>query len=332
MKVFIGNKNQYKANLHCHSNLSDGYLTPEELKDLYKGHGYSILAITDHEYLVDHSDLNDEDFLTITAYEAFARDKTAIKPIRAEAHLNLYSKDPHNTTMVCYNENETYVPKELRPFVKYYGERTDDIQGHTVEYVNHIISEAKKHNFFVSYNHPQWSLETILDAEQYKGFDSLEIYNSASYFIGFDESNEQLYDYLISKGYRVGVHAADDNHNRFEFSESFGGFTYILADKLDYNSIITSLENHEYYASTGPQIHFVGIENGEVTVKCSNARSICIANNTRRRKRFIAPDTNGITECKHILDENCTFFRVVVEDFNGQKAYTRAYFKDEWKN
>ena len=40
---------QYKANLHCHSTLSDGHLTPEQLKKLYKDNGYSILSITDHE-------------------------------------------------------------------------------------------------------------------------------------------------------------------------------------------------------------------------------------------------------------------------------------------
>ena len=31
----------YKANLHAHSTLSDGRLTPEELKAAYKAHGYS---------------------------------------------------------------------------------------------------------------------------------------------------------------------------------------------------------------------------------------------------------------------------------------------------
>ena len=34
-------KKQYKANLHCHSVLSDGHCTPEELKAMYKAHGYS---------------------------------------------------------------------------------------------------------------------------------------------------------------------------------------------------------------------------------------------------------------------------------------------------
>ena len=26
----------YKANLHCHTTLSDGHLTPEEVKEIYK--------------------------------------------------------------------------------------------------------------------------------------------------------------------------------------------------------------------------------------------------------------------------------------------------------
>ena len=64
---------QYKANLHCHSNLSDGKLTPQELREAYKKRGYSVLAITDHERPKNHSDLTQEDFLFITGYEAYRR-------------------------------------------------------------------------------------------------------------------------------------------------------------------------------------------------------------------------------------------------------------------
>ena len=41
----------YKANLHCHSTVSDGALTPEELKKAYMAEGYSIIAYTDHNVL-----------------------------------------------------------------------------------------------------------------------------------------------------------------------------------------------------------------------------------------------------------------------------------------
>ena len=44
--------NYYKANLHCHSTVSDGHLSPLELKNLYKSMGYSIIAYTDHRIMV----------------------------------------------------------------------------------------------------------------------------------------------------------------------------------------------------------------------------------------------------------------------------------------
>ena len=55
MYLISPHKKQYKANLHCHSVISDGKRTPEEFKEMYKNHGYSILAITDHETPCCHS-------------------------------------------------------------------------------------------------------------------------------------------------------------------------------------------------------------------------------------------------------------------------------------
>ena len=59
----------YKANLHAHSTISDGTLTPEEMKAAYKAHGYSVLSITDHDLMVPHHDLTDPDFLMLTGFE-----------------------------------------------------------------------------------------------------------------------------------------------------------------------------------------------------------------------------------------------------------------------
>ena len=100
-------KNFYKANMHCHSTLSDGRFTPHELKEYYKSHGYSILAITDHEQVSSHAYLDDEQFLTVTSSEL------AIKEFPAEStlknfnmkvcHLNIYAKEQSNEKTVCYN-------------------------------------------------------------------------------------------------------------------------------------------------------------------------------------------------------------------------------------
>jgi len=88
---------QYKANLHCHSTISDGKKTPEELKEMYKSKGYSILAITDHEAPKKHSYLNDKDFITVTGYEAYIRVKPVYDAYEREIHLNLFARDAENT-------------------------------------------------------------------------------------------------------------------------------------------------------------------------------------------------------------------------------------------
>ena len=61
--------NWYRANFHCHTVHSDGAYTPEKVKEVYKNHGYSIVAYTDHDVLLDHSDLNDDEFLALTSSE-----------------------------------------------------------------------------------------------------------------------------------------------------------------------------------------------------------------------------------------------------------------------
>ena len=59
----------YKANLHCHTTYSDGNLSPEQVKEHYKANGYSVVAFTDHNVLIDHSALNDKDFLALVGLE-----------------------------------------------------------------------------------------------------------------------------------------------------------------------------------------------------------------------------------------------------------------------
>ena len=47
--------NWYRANMHCHTTVSDGHYSPEDIKKAYKDMGYSIVAYTDHELIKDQS-------------------------------------------------------------------------------------------------------------------------------------------------------------------------------------------------------------------------------------------------------------------------------------
>ena len=56
--------NFYKANLHAHTNMSDGLDSPEKVKEIFSSMGYSIVAYTDHDVFVDRSHLCDDNFFS----------------------------------------------------------------------------------------------------------------------------------------------------------------------------------------------------------------------------------------------------------------------------
>ena len=87
----------YKANLHCHTTLSDGRKTPEEIKELYRSHGYSVVAFTDHNILIAHPELADEHFLPLNGFEAELNEsKDCGMQARKTCHLCFVSLDPDN--------------------------------------------------------------------------------------------------------------------------------------------------------------------------------------------------------------------------------------------
>ena len=138
--------NFYKANLHCHTNISDGKLSPRQIKEAYMAHGYSIVAYTDHDVLLDHSDLNDESFLALTSSEYSVNEAVSTFPkifdtetndwVRKKCvHLNIFSKDPHNTFMPATNIDQHWGLKNRFPDTKCDGY----IREYTKEGINEII-------------------------------------------------------------------------------------------------------------------------------------------------------------------------------------------------
>ena len=177
---------QFKANLHCHSTLSDGQLTPTELKDAYRSNGYSILSITDHERPHDHTAMSDPDFLLLTGYEAYIRPDPDCRydPYSRELHLNLFARDPHNTDLICYNDKYVkYVtdPAERAAMHRFGSEET---RQYTADYINRFIETARADGYLVSLNHPVWSMEDFSEVFLYEGFFSMEICNSAPFKAG----------------------------------------------------------------------------------------------------------------------------------------------------
>jgi len=331
MRVLLGTKkNFYKANLHSHTDYSDGKLSVEEAKEAYKAHGYSVVAFTDHEHLIDNSRLNDEDFLTITSCEIAIKEfpgvSTGKKRDMKVTHLNFYSKDPHNIKTPCYASEYDYRINDKNRDLIWTDGHYDRV--YTAEGINEIIKIAKSEGFLVSYNHPTWSLETAVDYLNYDGMYAVEIYNNSCMRRG-DHDDEAAFEAMLRADKKVFCFASDDNHNADSFDsplcDSFGGWCMINSDKLDYASIISSLENGDFYASTGPEIYSITEEDGVVKVKCSPARKIALFARTRRVACVVAPEGETLCEAEFKLAEDDVYFRIKVIDDKAKIAWSQAY-------
>ncbi len=333
----------YKANLHTHTVVSDGRHTPEEIKEIYKAHGYAVVAFTDHDVMVSHEELCDEDFLAITSYEVETNSDApggSFLGVKTY-HLNFYAKDPRETRYVCPNPAYCFsgAPAYAAQQDYYKG---DYVRRYSVEGQNEMIAEAKRLGYLVSYNHPDWSLQHYEDYAGLEGFHALEVYNTGCVVEGYllDKSDHVLDEYL-NMGKRVYPIATDDCHGDHDLC---GGWVRFKAPALTYDAIMTAYERGDFYASWGPELESLVLEDGILKVTCapgsSGASVRCAEVHTGLRWTRIATDESGLNsvefdlnpyihEARRIGYGDRAYFRLVLTDARGDRALTRGYFLDE---
>ena len=321
----------YKACLHTHSTISDGKMSPEEVKERYKSKGYSILALTDHEICLSHPELNDEDFLTLTSYELLVEDGSP--KINAKVyHLNFIAKDPDNRWQFHHPNLRPYIAKYVDQLI-YDG---PEIRTYGLAETNALIAKAKEKGFLAIYNHPVWSMQTTDDYAGLKGLWGAEVYNHASYLIGYEEGTSQCYQEILRAGSQVFPVAADDAHKPQDVG---GGWVMIYAEDLRYDAVIDAMERGDLYASSGPEIRSLTLEGNTVRITCSDAVTVSMVTHGRHAKRVLAAPGEKLNEAAFDLTtwlEKTTedtydkaFFRLLVTDAAGNKAYTRPYRRSE---
>lgn len=323
--LFGAHNNFYKGNMHCHSTMSDGSLTPNELKKEYKEQGYSFLAITDHEHIINHSYLDDDEFITITSAEysikEFPEQSTLVNKRMKVCHLNLYAKKQDNDTTICYNSTLDHFSKgkirenlsKLPEYKRIYG----------AEGINKLIKKANESGFFVCYNHPRWSLENYADYSGYDGLWGVEIFNYSCLREGLYDYDINVFDDFLRDGKMIYASCGDDNHLKVN---QFGAFVMVNAASLTYDNIINALLNGNFYSSMGPEIYEIYTENNKVYIKCSKAKQITVSTSGRRSESRNTQNGEYLTEAVFDIFEDDGYIRLDVIDEFGKRANTQAYF------
>ena len=334
------NGNFYKANLHVHTTISDGRMTPEEVKKVYKENGYSVLAITDHQIMLPHHELDDEDFLTITAIEV-AKNKGSYKYLPS-THFNVYAKDPNAETFPYFNRDGFW--GAIKHTMEYRTEAMLAYEprsfGYGPEELNKVIKECNEQGFLVCFNHPKGSLQNYRDYGGLKGLWGMECFNTGAAREGYEDDMDPIDDLLTEGERRVFPIAADDAHSQIDCC---GGYVMIKAEALEYSKIMEALEVGDFYASTGIEIKELYVEDGILHLETSGADEIVLHTPIRYRKSIKSTDSKPITawECDiSSLISDCrndgeiakdVYFRLDLKTKEGKRAHTRAFFVDQIK-
>lgn len=308
--------NQYKANMHSHSTLSDGKYEVEFLKEEYKKRGYSVFAFSDHVQVHDLRHLDDPEFLTLVSAEMdvppnYDREKESFNCVKC-FHYNVFAREPDNREE----------PVRIRGIYESEGVKAG-------------IEDAKSKNYFVSANHPGWSLFDEKDFGAIEGLDAIEIGNSITATFGGGLSfMHDIYLYMLRNGQRVLPLGGDDNHSFCKplsnpNNDSFKNFTYILSDKLEYKSIINALDNGDAYYSAGPQFLEIEANGDDITVKTTGVRQLSIITENGKAFSARAHKCETVDTLKANVSQGGKFFVAFAVDNKGKPAITRGFFKGE---
>lgn len=262
--------NLYKANLHCHTTVSDGDFSPAQIKDFYKSRGYHAVAFTDHQVCRPHPELNDDAFVALTGIEiAYGiRQSTSI-------HACGIARDP----MTCLDHPNT-IPNDIQQ-------------------LNAGIRLLNERNFITTLNHPRWSGLSPADVAAIEGFTNMEVVNGYEMVLDGYGDASACYEAELRAGRKIRPLATDDNHHQSPSGgpgyEFFRGFTVLKAPALTYSDLITALDTGAFYASTGPMIQNLWLEDGILHLECSPVCGVYVHGSLYRHRASTVTAEDTIT-------------------------------------
>lgn len=286
-----------KGNIHTHSNLSDGMLTPEEVAARYRAAGYDFLSITDH-FLKSYG-------FPMADISALASD--SFTPIfGAELHA------PRTEMSDLWHLVAVGLPQDFAP-------TRDDEDGPA------LARRAHAAGAFVGIAHPAWyqlSMEdalTVVDAAH-----AVEIYNHGCQVMHDKGDGAYMLDGLADKGRRLLTYACDDAH--FRTPDFGGGWVMLKAADRSSKAIVAALKAGQFYSTQGPTLQNVEVKGNKLLVECSPAAGILIVGKGYQHSYHFDA---GVSRAELSMEglEGSPWFRVIVLGQDGKRAWTNSYWR-----
>lgn len=294
----------WRGNLHTHSTMSDGVLTPEEVCRRYAAEGYDFLALTDH-------------FVGIWGYPIV--DTVAMRTNRfttilgAELHSGVMANG-ELWHILAVGLPPDFTPPNSPHFSPVAGQESGP----------EIAARAVAAGAFVAIAHPQWSGLTLADARSLSAAHAVEVYNHGC-ATGCDRPDGfAIADLLLTEGRRLSMVATDDAH--FSEPDHFGGWVMVKAEENTPEALLASLKAGTFYSSQGPELRDVRIEGKRVVVESSAVASVIVQGAGTGAK---AVHGHSMT-CAEVPVERLNdspWLRVTVVDAAGKRAWSNPVWR-----
>ena len=260
---------QYKAALHLHTLQSDGYQMPVEVVETYRKAGFSILAITDHDWNYPNSRVKWGEIPEQRASPYPKDPKPPNYPANPTWPWNAYGgPKPEDVGMVGIQANELTFRHHINSYFSDYGvwyEKTGaeaPYKGITDDKGNEIreddmLLDIKEKGGIAILNHPG-----ISDEHAWWERKSLDWYierfrkHSPDVLIGMEVTNERverekydegLWDQLLSRfmpDRPIWGFGADDMHNLEDVADTY---TVFLLDELTGKAVREAMIRGQFY-------------------------------------------------------------------------------------
>jgi hypothetical protein len=311
---------RYKGNLHSHTTLSDGHLSPEEAAELFRSRGYHFLCLSEHDRYTDHTrTLNRPDFLILPGLEASAM------LVDRQRHMRLKVHHMHGilgTSAMQAAAPRRFSHGQTLPPTVYEG------QWDGAAAAQQLADTLREHGCLVTYNHPVWSRVEPWEFKDLEGVWALEIYNYNTVNESGTGADTTSWDLILRSGRQIFAFASDDNHNEGLFDDACGGWIQAAAPELSHDALIGAMLRGDFYSSAGPEIYGWGVENDRVWVTCSaceRVNFIC-GGFVGAGTTVIAPTRDGLRRAEFALTGAERYVRVECVDYAGKFAWTNAIF------
>ena len=298
----------WRGNLHTHSTLSDGGMTPEATAAAYRSAGYDFVQLSEH-------------FL-----EQFGWPIADTRRLRANDFTTLIGGELH--AMATAGGDLWHILAAGLPL--------DFSRPRAGESGPELARRAREAGAFVVIAHPGWSQLTIEDGRALDAAHAVEIYNHGAAMELDRGDGAYLLDRLVDEGRRLSVVAVDDAHFNHPDHDAFGGFVEVKAESLDPDALLAALKAGRFYASQGPRLYDVRVGRDEVAVDCSPVNSIALLTGGSRTLSRVGKQIVGASfdlaaarREARLDDAAVKWLRAVVIDAAGRRAWTNPIWFDE---